>query len=186
MDLIAKSVSKPVYKEKLRMRSYQEARSENSPVFLEVKKKYRGVVYKRRKDFTLKEALSFLKNPKADDVTGGELKSLIDSSRLKPAISLYYHREAFVWKEIPDLRITFDDTVCYRRDHHGLFQSEEDQYLIDPDLCILEIKARFALPKMLVRTLSEMGLVSGSISKAGLVFKQSLLQKGNQKQCQIL
>lgn len=45
--LIRRSIEKPVYKEKLRVRSYGVA-TNNTPVYLELKKKFKGVVYKRR------------------------------------------------------------------------------------------------------------------------------------------
>lgn len=45
--LIRRSLERPVYKEKLRLRSYAQA-SPESTVFAELKKKYKSVVYKRR------------------------------------------------------------------------------------------------------------------------------------------
>lgn len=46
-QLIRTSIEKPVYKEKLRVRSYGIPK-ENENVFIELKKKYDGIVYKRR------------------------------------------------------------------------------------------------------------------------------------------
>ena len=46
-QLIRRSLEKPVYKEKLRVRSYCRVK-EKDPVFVELKKKYKSVVYKRR------------------------------------------------------------------------------------------------------------------------------------------
>lgn len=57
--LIRHSLDKPVYKEKLRVRSYGVARSD-SPVFVELKKKYKSVVYKRRISMTEQEAMEYL------------------------------------------------------------------------------------------------------------------------------
>ena len=45
--LIRRSLEKPVYKEKIRVRSYGRAGLADE-VFVELKKKYRSVVYKRR------------------------------------------------------------------------------------------------------------------------------------------
>ena len=66
-DLIRHSVEKPVYKEKLRLRSYGIP-DENSRIFLEIKKKYKGVVYKRRIGLTYSEAVRYIENgtPPAD------------------------------------------------------------------------------------------------------------------------
>ena len=49
--LIRRSIEKPAYKEKLRIRSYCKAQP-NSTVFVELKKKYKSVVYKRRVPMT--------------------------------------------------------------------------------------------------------------------------------------
>ena len=60
--LIRRSLEKPAYKEKLRIRSYQPARPDD-PVFVELKKKYQSVVYKRRVVLPEQEALqSFREN----------------------------------------------------------------------------------------------------------------------------
>lgn len=57
--MIRNSIEKPIYKEKLRLRSYGTP-SADDKVFIELKKKYRGVVYKRRTAMTLREAEMFL------------------------------------------------------------------------------------------------------------------------------
>ena len=59
--LIRRSLEKPVYKEKLRLRSYGTA-SKDEKVFLELKKKYKGIVYKRRISLNCDEAQDALKN----------------------------------------------------------------------------------------------------------------------------
>ena len=56
--LARRSIEKPVYKEKLRIRSYEKA-SGASPVFVELKKKYKGVVYKRRISMPEREAMEW-------------------------------------------------------------------------------------------------------------------------------
>ncbi len=58
-QLIRTSLDKTIYKEKIRLRSYGVLTEENT-VFLELKKKYNGVVYKRRVPMTLKEAGNYL------------------------------------------------------------------------------------------------------------------------------
>ena len=58
-DLIRTSLEKPLYKEKLRIRSYGIP-TENGKVFLELKKKYDGVVYKRRQECSWKDAKRYL------------------------------------------------------------------------------------------------------------------------------
>lgn len=58
-QLIRTSLEKPVYKEKLRLRSYGVPGGD-TPVFVELKKKLDGVVYKRRVSLPLREAKRYL------------------------------------------------------------------------------------------------------------------------------
>ena len=58
-DLICRSIEKPLYKEKLRLRFYGELR-EDACVFLELKKKFRGIVYKRRVACSYAAARAFM------------------------------------------------------------------------------------------------------------------------------
>ena len=64
--LARRSIEKPVYKEKVRVRSYGPASGEDT-VFLELKKKYDGIVYKRRMAGIHHRAL---RESEADDVSG--------------------------------------------------------------------------------------------------------------------
>ena len=57
--LIRASLDKPIYKEKLRLRSYG-APTGDGLVFIEIKKKFKGIVYKRRLALTLPAALAFV------------------------------------------------------------------------------------------------------------------------------
>ena len=57
--LIRRSLEHPVYKEKLRLRSYGVAKPSDT-VFVELKKKFCSVVYKRRIAMTYDRALSYL------------------------------------------------------------------------------------------------------------------------------
>ena len=58
--LIRRSLEHPAYKEKLRIRSYKQL-GPDEPVFVELKKKYNGVVYKRRLALPEKEAMQWLR-----------------------------------------------------------------------------------------------------------------------------
>lgn len=72
-QLISRSLEKPLYKEKLRVRSYGIAQPDGSivpvsdQVFVELKKKYRGVVYKRRLALSTDVALAFLSGMDIDE-----------------------------------------------------------------------------------------------------------------------
>ncbi len=57
--LIRASLEKPVYKEKLRLRTYGVPQ-DGSSAFIEIKKKYKGIVYKRRITADYAQALDYL------------------------------------------------------------------------------------------------------------------------------
>ena len=57
--LIERSLDKPLYKEKLRLRSYGSPQA-GDRVFVEIKKKYKGIVYKRRVGCSLAAAEAYL------------------------------------------------------------------------------------------------------------------------------
>lgn len=59
--LIRRSLEHPLYKEKLRLRSYGVAKHD-STTFIEIKKKYKRVVYKRRTEMSENESMRYLCN----------------------------------------------------------------------------------------------------------------------------
>lgn len=59
-ELIERSLEKPLYKEKLRVRVYGTTFEDKTPAFIELKKKFKGVVYKRRIEVSLAAAQAFL------------------------------------------------------------------------------------------------------------------------------
>ena len=117
--LIRKSIEKPVYKEKLRLRSYGPAGPDDN-TFLELKKKYKGIVYKRRICLPEQDAMNYLsgKSPLLEEnQISKELDWFLDFyGNLQPAVYLNYDRTAFYSKEDPDLRITFDRNIHFRTD----------------------------------------------------------------------
>lgn len=74
--LIRASLEKPVYKEKLRLRTYGVP-SDGSPAFIEIKKKYKGIVYKRRITADYADALKYLSGD-TDCLPPSQIKSEID------------------------------------------------------------------------------------------------------------
>lgn len=95
------SIEKPSYKEKLRVRSYSQADPE-SPVFVELKKKYRNVVYKRRIALPEKEAMEWLQGGSCsqDVQISREVDYFLSYYRnLAPVVFLSYEREAFFLEE---------------------------------------------------------------------------------------
>lgn len=187
-DLVRISNEKPVYKEKLRLRSYGIP-GENDTVFLEIKKKYRGVVSKRRVALTMREARKYLKNGlrpgKGDPLAWqilNEIEYFINYYRVSPKIYLAYDRQAFCGNS---LRITFDSNIRSRDYDLDLSMGDYGVPLLDDDSCLMEIKALAAFPVWLARILSEMEIFPISFSKYGNVYKNLILNKweGERKVC---
>ncbi len=174
--IIRNSIEAVDYKEKLRLRSYGTA-SADSTVFLELKKKFGGVVYKRRAAMTLAEAEWYLR-------TGvkpfeSQIMSEIDwamrlYSRPKGAILIACEREAWFDEEHPDLRLTFDRNIRYREYELSLSRGSAGSGLLPGDSVLLEIKTAGAMPLWLAGALDKERILPGSFSKYGTAYTQSL------------
>lgn len=161
--LIRRSIEKPEYKEKLRLRSYGLA-NEDSLVYLELKKKYESVVYKRRIESRLKDL--GIKN-------NSQIENEIDYFKrfyknLNPKMLLIYDREAY-FKD--DLRVTFDHNIRYRENDLSLTSSLEGNPVLKDNRVLLEIKTGTSIPLWLVRMLDKEHLYKTSFSKYGEAYK---------------
>ena len=168
--LIRESIEKPLFKEKLRLRSYGIV-GEQDLAFLEMKRKSQGVVYKRRAKMTEEEAFSFMeyKNDGEDTQIFKELKYFRDYYKdLKPVVLLLYDREAYLEK---DLRITFDRNIRYRLNDLNLSTNLEGIQL-DEGTIIMEIKTINGMPLWLVDLLSNNKIYKTSYSKYGMAYKK--------------
>ena len=177
--LIRASLEKPEFKEKLRARSYGLA-TDASPVFLELKRKYDGVVYKRRVQSTIPRVEQFFAGA---DLTGGsaqiqkELAYFRDFyGTLIPACLIVYDRTAY-FEPGGDLRLTIDYRPRYRVEDLTLTRSMDGLPLLDPGWTILEIKVQGAMPLWLSAALSEGNIFKSSFSKYGEAYRQELLKK---------
>jgi len=171
--LIRRSLDKPDYKEKLRLRSYGRTKPDGN-VFVELKKKYNGIVYKRRVSMTEREATAFLAGrapmPK-DCQIGREIDWFMKFYRtLAPAMYLCYDRIAYFCPEDDGLRITFDRNIRWRTDDLTLTAAPGGELLIRPDQSLLEIKTGTAMPLWLTRALTENGIKKTSFSKYGTAY----------------
>jgi len=171
-DLAVRSLEKPPYKEKLRLRAYGIPGRE-STVFPEIKKKVRGVVYKRRAAMKLREAEAFLNAgimPAVDSQIIRELKYFRDFYQLSPALLLAYDREAFFGRNDSQLRMTVDCNIRYRdydlRLDHGPYGKQLD---LGGD-SLLEIKANGAMPLPVVHILDKYHIYPSSFSKYGSIY----------------
>ena len=174
--LIRASVEKPPFKEKIRLRSYGLA-TETSPVYLELKRKADGIVYKRRVQSTIPLVEKFFAGS-GDICAGGQINREITYFRdyygeLSPACLIIYDREAY-FEPDGDLRLTIDFNPRYRVDHLTLTHSMEGAPLRPAGHTILEIKVQEAMPLWLARILTEGHIYKNSFSKYGEAFRQQL------------
>lgn len=167
--LVTRSLDKPIYKEKLRLRGYSD-----SSYYLEIKKKYDGIVYKRRIKTNLNECSSFLDyNYNYKCQIGQEINFFRDYYKeLMPSMLIMYEREAYHNLD-SDLRITIDYDIRYRNYKLWDFDYELGNKLIDGYI-LLEIKCSSAYPLWLVRFLSENKIFKCSFSKYGYAYLDSL------------
>ncbi len=179
--IIRNSLEAEDYKEKLRLRSYGTAGAD-STVFLEIKKKYGGVVYKRRAAMTLSEAERYLR--RGVKPFESQIMSEIDW-----AMKLYGHpvprmmiaceREAWYDGEHPDLRLTFDRNIRFRENELGLDRGSAGVNLMPEGTVLLEIKTALAMPLWLADALDAEKLYPSSFSKYGAAYTRGLEQKKN-------
>lgn len=176
-DLIRRSIDKPVYKEKFRIRSYGVPR-ENSKVFLEIKKKYDGVVYKRREIMTLRQCQNYLMTGKIPEGKDSQIMREIDYCikyyDLKPALYLAYDREAYYGKQDKELRMTFDINIRSRQNDLDLAKGDAGELLLRSDQHLLEIKIPQAMPMWLVKIMNELEIYPVSFSKYGTIYSKSV------------
>lgn len=170
--LIRRSLEKPTYKEKVRVRSYG-VRKPSDPVFLELKKKCEGVVYKRRATMSAERAVAFLRG-EGDPQTQIEREldfSIRRYGGLEPATFIAYDREAFYAHDDHEFRMTFDRRVRFRTEGLTLTQGDEGRQILDDGLVLLEVKTAGAMPLWLTRFLSEERLFKASFSKYGCAYQ---------------
>ena len=180
--LIRTSIEKPEFKEKIRLRAYGRATNASS-VFLELKRKAFGIVYKRRVQATIPEADAFMRGDLDLDENGQidrEITYFRDYYRkLEPACMILYDRTAY-YEPDGDLRLTIDRNPRYRTDALSFNHAPVGIPLLAPGDTILEIKVQDTIPLWLVRILSEGKIKRGSISKYGEAYKATLTRAGKE------
>ena len=174
-DLIRASLEKPVYKEKLRLRSYGVPRG-TDPVFAELKKKYDGVVYKRRVTLPARDASRRLRCGQPDDSQiGREIGWFLQYYRPVPKVFIAYEREAWAAADGGALRITFDTALRARSNDVDLRAGDHGVPLLREDLVLMEIKIPGSAPLWLAELLSKTGAFPTSFSKYGTYYKEFVL-----------
>lgn len=171
--LIRASLEKPVYKEKLRVRSYGTPGS-HDPVFVELKKKFDGVVYKRRVTLESWETARYLAGGKLrqESQISHEIDWFMATYRAVPAAFIGYDREAYAGTEDPELRVTFDTDLRGRNWAVDLAKGDYGDRILPAEAILMELKIPGAAPLWLARLLSENHIFSTSFSKYGTYYKQ--------------
>ncbi len=186
--LIRRSLSKPKYKEKLRLRAYGVP-EENAKVYLEIKKKFCGLVNKRRTNIKLNEAYNFISTGVKPEIKVymnkqviNEIDYILKLYHLKPRLYLAYDRKALFSKENRDLRITFDTNIRTRRYDLKLESGDHGDALLQDGKWLMEIKAEKSMPLWLTKMLSEHKIFRTSFSKYGSEYKIQIMNNRNIKE----
>lgn len=180
-ELISHSIQKPIYKDKIRLRSYNTPKKEDL-VYLEVKRKYEGVVSKRRLQIKLKDVYKYFEKgylQTGDMQIKSELDYYFKHFKLKPTMFLSYDREAFYSKEDENFRITFDSNIIARNYDLNLEEGNYGVSLLEKEKYIMEIKTLGAIPLYFVEILSDCNIYPCGFSKYGEAYTQLVLKKNN-------
>ena len=173
--LIRQSIDKPIFKEKIRLRSYGLA-NKDSKVYLELKRKAYDIVYKRRIETTESDVSEFFKYKKDlnEDLISKEISYFRNYYQsLKPSCLIIYDRVAY-FEPDGDLRLTIDFNPRYRLDNLNLSTSMDGKSLLEDGQTILEIKVQDAIPNWLAIILSELKIYKSSFSKYGEAYKRNI------------
>lgn len=175
--LIRRSIEAPLYKEKLRLRSYCRA-DEDSTVFMELKKKYDSVVYKRRLALKEREADEWIYAGKTERINTQISREIDDFiSRypgLHPAMFISYEREAYFTKTESDFRVTFDENILFRQQELSLSAPVWGEAVLPHGSVLMEIKCSGGIPLWMVSALSQNAVRKTSFSKYGAAYKSMI------------
>ena len=178
--LVRRSIEKPTYKEKLRLRSYVQATPE-SVVFAELKKKYKHVVYKRRLSMTEQTATAWLCG-KTEQPLQTQIACEIDYflrfyGTLHPTVFLSYEREAYYTYADDGFRVTFDENILCRNHDLSLCSEIYGSSLLPQDKVLMEIKCSGGIPLWMTRVLTREHIYKTSFSKYGTAYQTMLFPK---------
>ena len=178
--LIRRSIEKPLYKEKLRIRSYGRPKKDGD-VFVELKKKYDGIVYKRRISMPLDKAIEWFSDPEfvpPQTQIGAEIDFLrYRYPGLGPTMNVFYEREAFSANDGSDFRVTIDSSIRAGLDDIGLRSKNPGKEILPKGYTLMELKTLGGIPLWMVNVLSANRLYRTSFSKCGNAYKLMVLRR---------
>ena len=169
--LARRSIERPKYKEKLRLRIYGSIASDQSTAFAEIKKKYNGIVYKRRVEMKYADAFNALQSgymPKSTGQIGHEIAYFHDLyPGIQPRAIIAYERETWQAPDGVDLRVTFDSSIRFRADDLDLRCGSDGYLLLDRGLRMMELKLPMVFPCWLTDSLWNLNIRQVHFSKYG-------------------
>ncbi len=176
-NVIRHSVSKPQFKEKLRIRSYGVP-DKDTKVYIEIKRKLKGIGTKRRAKlplWQLNEYLEMGKHPDGIKYIDEQVLREIDYYRatyhVSPKIYISYMRNAYFGKEDKKFRLTLDKEITTRRYDLDLSLGSYGEQLLPEGKTLLEVKFEGAVPLWFARIMSKYSLSFTPYSKYGTEFK---------------
>lgn len=182
--LIRRSIEKPAYKEKLRIRSYAKATGD-STVFVELKKKYKDVVYKRRLALCEKDAMAWVLGQK-ECPQNTQISREIDYfmnfyENPKPSVFLSYDRQAYYDKDKGDFRITLDENILCRSDNISLCADVYGSPILPQQNALMELKCSGGIPLWMTEILSKEKIYKTPFSKYGTAYSQLIFPEIHSK-----
>lgn len=173
------SVDGPVFKEKIRIRSYGVPKKDGT-VFVELKRKYAGVVFKRRVGTTPENAEKWLAgqgDAPFDNQITREINWFLKNNRIEPKIFIGAERTSWIDKENSTTRITFDSSIKCRETDLSLTMGGDGEELLEDGSVLMEVKIADAAPLWLAHTLSELKIFPTSFSKYGTYYKKEVIKR---------
>lgn len=184
-DLIRHSITKPVYKDKIRLRSYNIP-TNNSIVYLEIKRKYKGEVSKRRSEMQLNEFYEYMKDKNSfakENQVRKEILYYFQFYNLKEAMFVSYYRRAYYDRNNRDFRVTFDSNIIARNYDLKLEKGIYGDNILKNNKYIMEIKTLEAIPIWFVKILDELKICPCGFSKYGEAYTQLVLKTNSIFKC---
>ena len=176
-SVIRRSVEKPYFKEKLRLRSYYPSPEPDTPVYFEIKRKINKTVTKRRATVTYEQSKQFLTDYKAielpkyiDTRVLREVEYFVKTYEVYPKVYIRYDRQAFFGKDDKEFRLTFDKNIHTRRYDLDFGHGDDGDLIIPENYRLMEVKISGALPLWLIHAMDELDIHQTSFSKYGKEF----------------
>ena len=180
-ELIRHSITKPVFKDKVRLRSYNIPTKKDT-IYLEIKRKYDGIVSKRRIETTLNDFYSYIEN--SNSLKENQIKKELDyyfkHYNLKETMFLSYERMAYYDIQNRDFRLTFDSNILARNYDLQIEKGNYGVSILDKEKLIMEVKTLGAMPMWFVKILDELNIYPCGFSKYGEAYKELILKGNNE------